>query len=95
MRGSQIWYGKAPIIPHSSRPPMDQQVVLGQLMDVLLRPLLREAGHPAAIPSHLPTRDISEDQLRIDRIHHRILVLDHFQCHLQLYAHQLLLDTQH
>lgn len=74
---------------------MDQQVVLGQLMDVLLRPLLREAGHPAAIPSHLPARGIPEGQLRIDRIHHRILVLDHFQCHLQLYAHQLLLDTQH
>lgn len=74
---------------------MDKQVVLGQLMDVLLCPLLREAGHPAAIPSHLPARDIPESQLRIDRIHHRILMLDHFQCHLQLYARQLLLDTQH
>lgn len=70
-------------------------MVLGQFVDVLLCSLLREAGHPAAIPSHLPTREIPEGQLRIDRIHHRILVLDYLQCHLQLYAHQLLLDTQH
>ena len=95
MRGSQIWYGKTSVLPHITRPPMDKQVVLGQLMDVLLCPLLREAGHPAAVPSHLPTGDIPEGQLRIDRIHHRILVLDHLQCYLQLYSCQLLLDTQH
>lgn len=52
-------------------------MVLGQLMDLLLCPLLREAGHPAAIPSHLPTGDIPEGQLWIDRIHHRVLVLDY------------------
>lgn len=73
---------------------MDKQVVLGQFMDVLLCALLRKAGHPVAIPSHLPTGDVPKGELRIDRIHHRILVLDHLQCHLQLYACQLLLDTQ-
>ena len=70
-------------------------MVLGQSMDILLCSVLREAGHPVAIPSHLPTREVPEGQLRIDRIHHCILVLDHLQCYLQLYARQLLLDTQH
>jgi len=69
-------------------------MVLGQSMDVLLGPLLREVGHPAAIPSHLSTDDISEGKLWIDRIHYRILVLDYLQCYLQLHSHQLLLDTR-
>lgn len=95
MRGSQIWHGKAPVLTHISRPPVDKQMVLGQLMDVLLCSLLCEAGDLVAIPSHLPTGDFPEGELRIDRIHHCILVLDYLQCHLQLYARQLLLDTQH
>jgi hypothetical protein len=74
---------------------MDKQVVLGQSMDVLLCSVLREAGHPAAIPSHLPTGGVPESELRLDRIYHRILMLDHFQCNIQLYARQLLLDTCH
>ena len=64
-------------------------------MDILLCSLLCEAGHPVAIPSHLPTRDVPEGELRIDRVYHRILVLDHLQCYIQLHACQLLLDTQH
>jgi hypothetical protein len=95
MRLSQIWNGKAPIHPHISRPAVDEQMVLGQLMDLLLCSLLRETGHPVAIPSHLPTRDIPESELWADRVHHRILVLDNLQCHLQLYSCQLLLDAQH
>jgi hypothetical protein len=70
-------------------------MVLGQFVDVLFCSLLREAGHPAAIPSHLPTGDVQEGELRVDRIHHRILVLDNLQCHLQLHSCQLLLDAQH
>jgi hypothetical protein len=93
MHGSQIWYGKASSHAHSSRPPMDKQVVLGQSMDILLCSLLREAGHPITIPSHLSTGDFPESELRIDRIHHRILVLDHLQCYLQLHSRQLLLDS--
>ena len=73
---------------------MVEQVVLGQSMDVLLGPLLREVGHPVAIPSHLSADDIPEGELWIDRIHHRVLVLDYLQCHLQLHSHQLLLDTR-
>ena len=70
-------------------------MVLGQSVDVLLCSLLRKIGHSVTIPSHLPTGDVPEGELRINRIHHRILVLDHLQCHLQLYARELLLDTQH
>jgi hypothetical protein len=70
-------------------------MVLGQSVDVLLCPLLCETGHPVAIPSHLPTRNVPEGELRADRIYHRILVLDDFQRHLQLHSCQLLLDAQH
>jgi hypothetical protein len=74
---------------------MDKQVVLGQFMDILLCSLLREARHPIAIPSHLPTGDVPTGELWIDRIYYRIFVLDHLQCYLQLHTYQLLLDAQH
>jgi hypothetical protein len=70
-------------------------VVLGESVDLLLCPLLREVGYSFAIPSDLPTGNVSESELRTDRVHHGILMLDYLQCHLQLYSRQLFLDTQH
>lgn len=95
MRGSQIWHGKASGLTHISRPIVDKQVVLGELMDLLFCLILREAGHPVAIPPHLPTDDVPQSQLRVDCFHHSILMLDYLQCHFQLHSGQLFLDSQH
>jgi hypothetical protein len=37
---------------------MDQQVVLGEFVDVLPCALLRQTGHLVAVPSHLPTAGV-------------------------------------
>ena len=72
---------------------MDEQVVLGELVDVLLCSLLRKTGDPSTISSHLPTDDLPKSELWTDRIHYCIFVLDYLQFYLQLYPYQLLLDT--
>jgi hypothetical protein len=95
MRGSQIWYGKPSSLTHSSRPIVDKQMVLGESVDLLRCSILREAGHIVAIPPDLSTDDVPKSELRVNRIHHGILLLDHIQCYFQLHSHQLLLDTQH
>lgn len=74
---------------------MGQQVVLGQSMDLLPFASLRQTGHFIAIPSHLPTDNVPQSQLRADRFHICVLMLDCVQRRLQLYACQLLLESRH
>jgi hypothetical protein len=73
---------------------MGRQMVLGKPLGLLLRPLVCQAGHLAAIPSNLPTTELPQDLLLVDRHRLCLLLLDNLQRDLLLHPSQLLLESK-
>jgi hypothetical protein len=69
-------------------------MVLGKPLGLLLRPLLRQAGHLITILEDIPTKALPQGLLLVDWHNRRLLLLDNLQCNLLLHAHQLLLDPE-
>jgi hypothetical protein len=73
---------------------MGRQMVLGKPLGLLLRPLLRQAGHPIAILEDIPAKTLPQGLLLVDWHNRRLLLLDNLQCNLLLHPGQLLLGPK-
>lgn len=92
---SQIRHGTTPRKSYNSRQHVAKYMVLGLPLAILPFTLFRQAGYLVPISSHLPATNVPQTQLRTHGIHHRLLLLDHFQRHILLLPGQLFLDAGH
>jgi hypothetical protein len=69
-------------------------MVLGEPLGLLLRPLLRQAGHLIAILEDIPAKALPQGLLLFDWHNRRLLLLDNLQCNLLLHPDQLLLGPE-
>lgn len=92
---SQIRHGTTSRKPYNTRQHVAEYMVLGLSLALLPFTLFREDGHLVPVSSHLPATNVPQTQLRTHGIHHRLLLLDHFQRHILLLSGQLFLDAGH